>query len=140
MPFSNSPTVLPDVTITVLDISLRLCTIPRSRLPETTHYVVKQFLRQSPTFMNITLNTSELSIFAEDSTLEDFLPLARRGRMGARSTAPVEISPDTWSVLQIDEDKFGMRPAFCAHRNGPLIIFTCRRCGHTCVRDIRRTS
>ncbi|KAF8605169.1 hypothetical protein BDV93DRAFT_555114 [Ceratobasidium sp. AG-I] len=108
MPFSDSPTILPDVTITVLDISLRLCTIPRSRLPETTHYVVKQFLRQSPTFMNITLNTSELSIFAEDSTLEDFLPLARRGRMGSRSTtAPVEISSDTWSVLQIDEDKFG---------------------------------
>lgn len=107
MPFSDSPNILPDVTITVLDISLRLCTIPRSRLPETTHYVVKQFLRQRPTFMNITLNTSELSIFAEDSTLEDFLPLARRGRRGAHSTAPVEISTDTWSVLQIDEDKFG---------------------------------
>ncbi|KAG8712405.1 hypothetical protein FRC09_019905 [Ceratobasidium sp. 395] len=107
MSFQGEPTFLPDVTITVLDITLRLCTVPRPRLPETTHYVVKQFLRQRPTFMNITLNTQELSIFAEDSTLEDFLPLARRGRVGARSGAPVEISQDTWSVLQIDEDKFG---------------------------------
>lgn len=73
--------------------------------------------------MNITLNTSELSIFAEDSTLEDFLPLARRGRRGAHSTAPVEISTDTWSVLQIDEDKFGMRPVFCSYRDGPLTLF-----------------
>ncbi|KAG8748502.1 hypothetical protein FRC10_003635 [Ceratobasidium sp. 414] len=107
MAFQDEPCFLPDVTITVLDITLRLCTIPRPRLPETTHYVVKQFLRQRPTFMNITLNTQELSIFAEDSTLEDFLPLARRGRVGARSGASVEISQDTWSVLQIDEDKFG---------------------------------
>ncbi|KAJ1311045.1 hypothetical protein OPQ81_009550 [Rhizoctonia solani] len=107
MSFQDSPGSLPDVTITVLDVALRLCTIPRSRLPETTHYVVKQFLRQRPTFLNITLNTSELSIFAEQSTLEDFRPLARRGRLGARSGAPVEISKETWSVLQIDEDKFG---------------------------------
>ncbi|CAE6521990.1 unnamed protein product [Rhizoctonia solani] len=107
MSFQDSPGLLPDVTITVLDIALRLCTIPRSRLPETTHYVVKQFLRQRPTFLNITLNTSELSIFAEQTTLEDFRPLARRGRLGARSGAPVEISQETWSVLQIDEDKFG---------------------------------
>ncbi|KAB5594205.1 hypothetical protein CTheo_2286 [Ceratobasidium theobromae] len=97
---------LPDVTITVLDITLRLCTIPRLRLPEATHYVVKQFLRQRPTFLNITLNTSELSIFAEDTTLDDFRPLAHRGRFRGPG-APVEISPDTWSVLQIDEDKFG---------------------------------
>ncbi|KAG9128166.1 hypothetical protein FRC07_003995 [Ceratobasidium sp. 392] len=107
MSFQDELGFLPDVTITVLDITLRLCTIPRSRLPETTHYVVKQFLRQRPIFMNITLNTQELSIFAEDSTLDDFLPLARRGRVSARSGAPVEISQDTWSVLQIDEDKFG---------------------------------
>ncbi|CAE6423920.1 unnamed protein product [Rhizoctonia solani] len=107
MSFQDSPGSLPDVTITVLDIALRLCTIPRSRLPETTHYVVKQFLRQRPTFLNITLNTSELSIFAEQATLDDFRPLARRGRIGARSGAPIEISQETWSVLQIDEDKFG---------------------------------
>ncbi|KAG8762917.1 hypothetical protein FRC11_007149 [Ceratobasidium sp. 423] len=107
MSFQDSPGSLPDVTITVLDIVLRLCTIPRSRLPETTHYVVKQFLRQRPTFLNITLNTSELSIFAEQTTLEDFRPLVRRGRLGARSGAPVEISQEAWSVLQIDEDKFG---------------------------------
>ncbi|KAF8680470.1 ACT domain [Rhizoctonia solani] len=107
MSFQDSPGSLPDVTITVLDIALRLCTIPRSRLPETTHYVVKQFLRQRPTFLNITLNTSELSIFAEQTTLDDFRPLARRGRLGARSGAPIEISQETWSVLQIDEDKFG---------------------------------
>ncbi|QRV91090.1 hypothetical protein RhiJN_19108 [Ceratobasidium sp. AG-Ba] len=107
MSFAASPGLLPDVTITVLDITLRLCTIPRTRLPETTHYVVKQFLRQRPTFMNITLNTQELSIFAEHSTLDDFLPLARRGRTASRTGAPVEISQDTWSVLQIDEDKFG---------------------------------
>ncbi|CAE6434298.1 hypothetical protein ACGC1H_001412 [Rhizoctonia solani] len=107
MSFQDSPGSLPDVTITVLDIALRLCTIPRSRLPETTHYVVQQFLRQRPTFLNITLNTSELSIFAEQTTLDDFRPLARRGRLGARSGAPVEISQETWSVLQIDEDKFG---------------------------------
>ncbi|CAE6449761.1 unnamed protein product [Rhizoctonia solani] len=107
MSFQDCPGPLPDVTITVLDIALRLCTIPRSRLPETTHYVVKQFLRQRPTFLNITLNTSELSIFAEQTTLEDFRPLVRRGRLGARSGAPVEISHETWSVLQIDEDKFG---------------------------------
>lgn len=100
---------LPDVTITVLDITLRLCTIPRLRLPEATHYVVKQFLRQRPTFLNITLNTSELSIFAEDTTLDDFRPLAHRGRFRGPG-APVEISPDTWSVLQIDEDKFGRSP------------------------------
>ncbi|CUA73861.1 hypothetical protein RSOLAG22IIIB_01382 [Rhizoctonia solani] len=107
MSFQDPPGSLPDVTITVLDIVLRLCTIPRSRLPETTHYVVKQFLRQRPTFLNITLNTSELSIFAEQTTLDDFRPLARRGSLGARSGAPVEISQETWSVLQIDEDKFG---------------------------------
>jgi len=97
---SNYDNVLPDVTITVLDAIVRLATVPRSSLTATTHAVVKTLLRPRPAFLNLTLNASELSIFAEEQCIEDFVASAACG-------GSIEVSEGSWSVLQIDEDCLG---------------------------------
>lgn len=115
-----------NVTITILDTSLSLVHIPRSRLTELNRPVLKQLLRKSPKFLNLTANEIELSIFAEDDELADFEPIARRDRQKQRLRDradsvsapaghrrrrpshsvdvqdPVEISIERWRVLQID--------------------------------------
>lgn len=107
----------PQFTISLLPISLSLVRIPRSRLAQLSHPVLRQILHPSPTFLNITCNEIELSLFAEGHMLRDFEPLARHDRQrrqrSGSGSAPgrkrplqphdfVEISMDQWSVLQID--------------------------------------
>ncbi|KAL1708567.1 hypothetical protein EV121DRAFT_277077 [Schizophyllum commune] len=104
-------------TISLLPIALSLVRIPRSRLSQLSHPVLRQILHPNPTFLNITCNEIELSLFAEGNMLKDFEPLARhdrqrRQRSGSgsgssrkRALQPqdlVEISIDRWNVLQID--------------------------------------
>ncbi|RDB19815.1 hypothetical protein Hypma_012787 [Hypsizygus marmoreus] len=105
------------VTIAHLPASLSLVHIPRSRLHQLAHPVLKQILQPNPTFLNVTCNEVELSLFADESVLEDFEPIARRDRQRQRSRSnsgsgrklsrghdidPVEISYEKWSVLQVD--------------------------------------
>lgn len=113
------------VTISLLPVSLSLVHIPRSRLPQLSHPVLKQILQPSPTFLNITCNEIELSLFAEHRVLADFELIARddrrrqRSRSGSGSSRknlsrssvePVEISYERWNVLQIDShaDQLGV--------------------------------
>ncbi|KII94998.1 hypothetical protein PLICRDRAFT_47989 [Plicaturopsis crispa FD-325 SS-3] len=107
------------VTIALLPVSLGLVHVPRSRLAQLSHPVLRQILEPKPTFLNVTCNEIELSLFAEHSLLSDFEPIARRDRQRRRSRSgsvagaqrkhtatssvePVEISYDRWNVLQID--------------------------------------
>ncbi|KAE9409960.1 hypothetical protein BT96DRAFT_953241 [Gymnopus androsaceus JB14] len=106
------------VTISLLPVSLSLVHVPRSRLSNLSAPIIRQILQPSPTFLNLTCNEIELSIFAEAHTLEDFEAIARRDRQKQRSRSgsgssrknlsdkqaaePVQISYEKWSVLQID--------------------------------------
>jgi hypothetical protein len=122
--FSHSRNSM-QVTISLLPVSLSLVHIPRSRLSQLSHPVIKQILQPNPTFLNITCNEIELSLFAEHSVLADFELIARddrrrqRSRSGSGSSRknvsrnlvePVEISYETWNVLQIDShsDQLGV--------------------------------
>ncbi|KAG2152478.1 hypothetical protein BD769DRAFT_1342631 [Suillus cothurnatus] len=107
-----------NVTVSLLPVSLSLVHIPRSRLPQLLHPVLRQILQPNPTFINVTCNEIELSLFAESHMLADFEPVARRDRQRQRSHSgsgssskraqPVlpqdhlEISYEKWNVLQID--------------------------------------
>ena len=105
-----------NVTITLLPVSLSLVHIPRSRLSQLIHPVLRQILQPSPTFINVTCNEIELSLFAESHMLADFEPVARRDRQRQRSRSGsassttkrvqpqdhLEISYEKWNVLQID--------------------------------------
>ncbi|GLB34047.1 putative ACT domain containing protein [Lyophyllum shimeji] len=105
-------------TISLLTTSLSLVHIPRSRLHQLSHPVLKQILLPNPTFLNITCNELELSLFADEAVLADFEPIARKDRHRQRSVSnassgrppgprsrdiePVEVSYERWSVLQVD--------------------------------------
>ncbi|KAF9238745.1 hypothetical protein BU15DRAFT_88205 [Melanogaster broomeanus] len=106
-----------NVTITLLPVSLSLVHVPRSRLPQLSHPVLNQILQPNPTFLNVTCNEIELSLFAEHHILADFEAIARRDRQRQRSRSgscssrkrttlsdegPVEMSYEKWNVLQID--------------------------------------
>ncbi|KAF8843082.1 hypothetical protein BDN67DRAFT_924745 [Paxillus ammoniavirescens] len=106
-----------NVTITLLPVTLSLVHIPRSRFPQLSHAVLRQILQPNPTFLNVTCNEIELSLFAEHRILEDFEAIARRDRQRQRSRSGsgssrkrtilsdadrVEISYEKWNVLQID--------------------------------------
>ncbi|KZV65792.1 hypothetical protein PENSPDRAFT_689534 [Peniophora sp. CONT] len=105
------------VTISLLPVSLSLVHIPRSRLLSLVHPVIRQLLIPRPTFLNLTCNEIELSIFADNDAVSDFEVIARRDRQRHRSrsgstssrTHPdahsedaIEVSHDQWRVLQID--------------------------------------
>lgn len=106
-----------NVTISLLPVSLSLVHIPRSRLPQLSHPVLRQILQPNPTFLNITCNEIELSLFAEHNILADFEFIARRDRHRLRSRSGsgsgrkrpvfddddrVECSCEKWNVLQLD--------------------------------------
>lgn len=116
-----------NVTVSLLPVSLSLVHIPRSRLSQLSHPVLRQILQPNPTFINVTCNEIELSLFAESHMLADFEPIARRDRQRQRSrsdsassstkraqtTLPqdhLEISYEKWNVLQIDShsDQLGI--------------------------------
>ncbi|KAF8914206.1 hypothetical protein CPB84DRAFT_1840939 [Gymnopilus junonius] len=107
------------VTISLLPVSLSLLHIPRSRLESLSHPIIRQLLHPNPSFLTITCNEIELSVFAEHHLLQDFESIARKDRHRQRSRSgsassrkgvsqsvasyePVEISYEKWSVLQID--------------------------------------
>jgi hypothetical protein len=113
------------VTISLLPVSLSLVHVPRSRLAQLSHPIIRQILQPKPTFLNLTCNEIELSLFAEHHVLADFEPVARddrrrqRSRSGSGSSRknvsgssmePVEISYEKWNVLQIDShsDQLGV--------------------------------
>ncbi|KAG8218546.1 hypothetical protein J3R82DRAFT_4187 [Butyriboletus roseoflavus] len=106
-----------NVTITLLPVSLSLVHIPRSRLPQLSHPVLRQILQPNPTFLNVTCNEIELSLFAEHHILADFELIARHDRRRLRSRSGsgsarrrpafddddrVEFSCEKWKVLQLD--------------------------------------
>ncbi|KAG2156296.1 hypothetical protein DEU56DRAFT_766406 [Suillus clintonianus] len=113
-----------NVTISLLPVSLSLVHIPRSRLPQLSHPVIRQILQPNPTFINVTCNEIELSLFAESHMLTDFEPVARRDRQRQRSRSGsgsgtkrahsslpqdhLEISYEKWNVLQIDSHSDGL--------------------------------
>ncbi|KAH9927257.1 uncharacterized protein B0H18DRAFT_1084778 [Fomitopsis serialis] len=101
------------VTISLLPVSLALV-----------HHILRQILRPKTSFLNITCNEIELSLFAEGHALKEFENIARkdvrklRRRRETQSASrpcqraqsrrrrpdwePIEVSSDRWSVLQID--------------------------------------
>ena len=107
-----------NVTISLLPVSLSLVRIPRSRLPQLSHPVLRQILQPKPSFLNVTCNEIELSLFAEHHILSDFECIARRDRHRLRSRSSsasarkrpafdddddrVEFSCEKWKVLQLD--------------------------------------
>ena len=109
-------------TISLLPATLSLVHIPRSRISQLFHPILKQILQPNPIFSNITCNDLELSIFADESVLDDFQPISRNDRRMQRSRSnpgsskkihdihPVEISYEKWSVLQVDShsDQLGV--------------------------------
>ncbi|KAG8859555.1 hypothetical protein FRB96_004439 [Tulasnella sp. 330] len=110
-----------NVTITILPVSLSLVHIPRNRLKQWSHSIIRQILRPAPAFLNISCNATEVSIIAECDTIEPFVKAARRDlktlersrrsqaeeddvkeeRRQRREVQPVEVSSG-WSALQID--------------------------------------
>ncbi|KAF7789354.1 hypothetical protein EIP86_000298 [Pleurotus ostreatoroseus] len=117
------------VTISLLPVSLSLVHIPHARVPDLFHPILRQLLLPKPTFLNVTSNEIELSLFAEHSSLTDFEPIARQDARKTRSLArrrtynegedlkhvleweewsPVEVSSDRWNVLQIDTHSDGL--------------------------------
>ncbi|KIO12577.1 hypothetical protein M404DRAFT_19359 [Pisolithus tinctorius Marx 270] len=105
-----------NVTISLLPVSLSLVHIPRSRLPQLTHPILRQILQPNTTFFNVTCNEIELTLFAEHHNLADLDLIARqdrqlhRSRSGSGSSRKralsdgdrVEITCENWNVLQID--------------------------------------
>ncbi|KIM68925.1 hypothetical protein SCLCIDRAFT_7121 [Scleroderma citrinum Foug A] len=106
-----------NVTITLLPVSLSLVHIPRSRLPQLTHPILRQILQPNPTFFNVTCNEIELTLFAEHHNILDLDLIARHDRRAHRSRSgsgsgrkrsfandcdQVEITCEHWNVLQID--------------------------------------
>lgn len=110
-------------TISLLPVSLSLVHIPRSRIQDLIHPILRQILLPSPTFFNVTCNEIELSVFAEYHALQEFASAARRDARklqimsrersaGGRDEKKkqgvsvnwegIELSHERWSVLQID--------------------------------------
>lgn len=117
------------VTISLLPVSLSLVHIPRSRVHSLFHPILRQLLLPKPTFLNVSCNEIELSVFAEHFALRDFEPIARhdahkakveghertygeeeaiKRTMDWRDWSPVEVSQERWNVLQIDSHSDGL--------------------------------
>ncbi|KAH7887539.1 hypothetical protein F5I97DRAFT_1941955 [Phlebopus sp. FC_14] len=126
-----------NVTVSLLPVSLSLVHIPRSRLPHLSHPLLRQILQPSPTFLNVTCNDIELSLFAEHNVLADFDSIARRDRQRQRSRSGsgssrkhqpisdddhVEMTYEKWNVLQIDShsDQFDNSGARVHELSAPL--------------------
>ncbi|RPD66980.1 hypothetical protein L226DRAFT_542195 [Lentinus tigrinus ALCF2SS1-7] len=112
------------VTISLLPVSLSLVHLPRSRLEHFTKHVLRQILQPTPTFLNVTCNEIEVSLFAEHDTLQEFHKAARKDARRLRQRErearadhpesprlsrrvkdnwePVEVTSERWKVLQID--------------------------------------
>ncbi len=128
------------VTISLLPVSLSLVQIPRSRLSQLSYPVLHHVLQPSHTFLNITCNEIELSLFADQDILPSFEPIARkdrqrrqRSRSGSNSSRksvdalePIEISYEKWSVLQIDShsDQLGEYSYRAFYRTRNLTCFS----------------
>ena len=142
-----------NVTISLLPVSLSLVRIPRSRLPQLSHPVLRQILQPNPVFLNVTCNQIELSLFAEHHTLSDFEFIARRDRHRLRSRSGsgsarkrpafddddrVEFSCEKWKVLQLDShsDQLGASQSLGALH----YLNISRQLGGKSARIVRSTS
>ena len=118
------------VTVSFLPVKLSLVRIPRARLHNFYHPLLRQILSPKHTFLNLTCNELELSILAESQTLEDFEPVAendrkKRSRSPSRDSGPpqdldsppppiledwdrVQVCHEFWNVLQIDSHSDGI--------------------------------
>ncbi len=118
------------VTISLLPVSLSLVHLPRTRLDHFTSLVLRQILLPNPTFLNVTSNEIEVSLFAEHDTLQEFHKAARKDARRlrqreryARADAPdsphrfrrvkedwepIEVTSERWKVLQIDTHSDGL--------------------------------
>lgn len=116
-------------TISLLPVSLSIVRVPRSRIHGLFHPLIRQLLLPQPTFLNLTCNELELSLFAEHHVLRDFEPIVRKDacRRDARTRSggmkprksqwePVELSAERWNVLQIDShsNEHGEFPPYTA--------------------------
>ncbi|EKM79868.1 hypothetical protein AGABI1DRAFT_106212 [Agaricus bisporus var. burnettii JB137-S8] len=88
-------------TISLLPMPLALVHIPRSRLQELSHPILRHILDPSPTFFTITANEIEISLFVDYEHVHDFDVIARKDMQKMRRD-PVEISYQPWNALQID--------------------------------------
>ncbi|CAK5262832.1 unnamed protein product [Mycena citricolor] len=87
------------VTITRLPTVLSVVSIPRSHLDRFTHPVLRTLLLPNPSFLSVTCNEIELSIFAEPQAVDAFDAFVKSGN-GYRDG--MEVSHERWCVLQID--------------------------------------
>ena len=134
------------VTISLLPVSLSLVHLPRPRLQDFTSHVLRQLLLPNPTFLNITCNEVEVSLFAEHDTLQEFHKAARkdarrlrrrerethldspdsprRARRAKEAWDPVEVTLERWKVLQIDShsDTLGTLPLYAAASSCSLLL------------------
>jgi hypothetical protein len=86
----------------VLPVSLDLVRVPRARVSALVRPILAQLLAPEPTFLALTANEIELTIFAADAAAA-FAPVVRRDRR--RHAHPgweaVEVSAEKWKVIQI---------------------------------------
>lgn len=115
---SRSSGMSDSATISLLPVSLSIVHVPRSRIHDLFHPLLRQLLLPGPAFLNLTCNELELSLFAEHHVLRDFQPIAQKDarKLLARAQArdapalksrkiewePIEFSAERWNVLQID--------------------------------------
>ncbi|KAJ6628945.1 hypothetical protein B0H10DRAFT_2160830 [Mycena sp. CBHHK59/15] len=102
------------VTISRLPTTVSIVSIPRPRLSDLSHPVLRCLLQPQPAFLSITCNELELSLFADHHLLHDFDHIAAADADRQRHAGPdagsaqrapfesIEVSHDRWSVLQID--------------------------------------
>ena len=129
------------VTISLLPVSLSIVHVPRSRIHSLYHPLLRQLLLPNPTFLNITCNEIELTLFAEHHALQDFEPLVKKDsrKMKMRGRAcqpssngpkrrytehwePIEMSAEKWNVFQIDSHSSGLGTV-----PSLAIAYSCRR-------------
>lgn len=132
-------------TISLLPVSLSLVHIPRPRIQDLIHPILRQILLPNPTFLNITCNEIELSVFAEHHALQDFESAARRdarklknisrersaGGKDDKKKSPttaswegIELSHERWNVLQIDSHSGGPGECACVLRLRPVTFIS----------------
>ena len=108
------------VTISLLPVALSLVTIPRPRLKHLTTPVIHHILQPNPTFLNITCNELELSIFAEADTIDEFHAIARRDKHKQRARSdPTPRSRASLTVQPISGARYGLRAPFVPSKRAP---------------------
>ncbi|KAF7332299.1 ACT-7 domain-containing protein [Mycena kentingensis (nom. inval.)] len=90
-----------NVTISRLSSSLSIVSVPRARVDELSHPILRLLLQPNPSFLSITANLIELSIFVEAENAAPFHAIARADQ-ASRPLDAVQVSDERWAVLQIE--------------------------------------